>query len=77
MRTAETPAENVGPLATLLYGTSVLFCLPTSLADGAPGYGTLGLPESKVRELCDAAGFTSVRRLPIENPFNVLYEVKP
>jgi len=77
MRSADTPAENVGPLAALLYGTSVLFCLPTSLAEGAPGYGTLGLPESKVRELADAAGFASVRRLPIENPFNVLYEVKP
>lgn len=77
LRAGETLEDNAGPVGAMLYATSVLFCLPTSLADGAPGYGTLGLSESKVRELCDAAGFRSVRRLPIENPFNVLYEVEP
>jgi 2-polyprenyl-3-methyl-5-hydroxy-6-metoxy-1,4-benzoquinol methylase len=77
LRAGETIEENMGPVGAMLYATSVLFCLPTSLADGAPGYGTLGLPESKVRELCLAAGFAAVRRLPIENPFNVLYEVTP
>jgi 2-polyprenyl-3-methyl-5-hydroxy-6-metoxy-1,4-benzoquinol methylase len=69
--------ENVGPIATMLYGTSVLYCTPTSLANGGEGLGTMGLPETKVRELCAAAGFSSVRRLPIQNPFNALYEAKP
>ena len=55
----------------------MLFCLTTSLAQGGAGLGTCGLPESRLRELCLAAGFSSVHKLPTENPFNCLYEVKP
>ena len=68
--------ENAGPFGAILYGTSVLYCTPTSLANGGEGLGTMGMPESKVRALCAEAGFSSVRRLPFENPFNVLYEVR-
>lgn len=32
---------------------------------------------AKVRELCEKAAFSSVRRVPLENPFNNLYEAKP
>jgi hypothetical protein len=39
--------------------------------------GTVGLPERKLQELCKEAGFSSVRRVPLENPFNNLYEVTP
>jgi SAM-dependent methyltransferase len=73
---ADDPADNEGPLATMFYGFSVFYCMTTSLAHGGEGLGTCGLPEAKVRELCDEAGFGDVRRLPIENPFNVLYEIK-
>lgn len=76
INSADDPHANVGPLATMFYGASVFYCLTTSLAHGGEGLGTNGLPEAKVRELCLEAGFTSVRRLPIENPFNILYEVK-
>lgn len=68
--------ENLGPIATMLYGTSVLYCTPTSIANGGEGLGTMGMPESKVREFCEAAGFSQVRRVPIGNPFNALYEIK-
>jgi hypothetical protein len=37
----------------------------------------MGLPETTVRELCTKAGFSSVRRYPLQTPFNVLYEIKP
>jgi 2-polyprenyl-3-methyl-5-hydroxy-6-metoxy-1,4-benzoquinol methylase len=77
INSAERPEENTGPIGALMYATSVLYCLPTSLATGGPGLGTLGLPESRVRELCTAAGFTSVRRLPVSNPFHALYEIRP
>ncbi len=50
--------------------------MTVSLAVGGEGLGTAGLPESKVRELCKEAGFSKVNRVPIENPFNVLYEIK-
>jgi SAM-dependent methyltransferase len=72
-----TLEANAGPLGALFYGISVLYCLPTSLAHGGEGLGTMGLPESKVHELCAEAGFSGVRRLPLEHPYNVLYEVKP
>jgi len=69
--------ENTGPFASILYGTSVLFCTPTSLAAGGDGLGTMGLPEPKARALCEQAGFSRFRRLPVDNPFNVLYDVRP
>ena len=74
---ADDPHDNAGPLATLFYGASVFYCLTTSLAHGGAGLGTNGLPEARVRELCLEAGFARVRRLPVESPFNALYEVKP
>ncbi len=74
---ADKLEENIGPMGALSYGASVLYCITTSLAHGGAGLGTMGLPEPTVRELCCEAGFSSVRQLPIENPYNVLYEVKP
>ena len=59
--------ENAGPLGALLYGFSILSC--TS--------GTCGFSERVVRELCAEAGFAGVRLVPLENPFNHLYEVTP
>jgi SAM-dependent methyltransferase len=69
--------ENAGPLGAMFHGFSVLYCMTTSLANGGIGLGTVGLHEPKVRELCTDAGFGAVRRVPMENPFNNLYEVKP
>ena len=69
--------ENQGPLGAMFYGFSVLYCMTTSLAGGGMGLGTLGFHEPKVRELCAEAGFTNVRRVPLENPFNNLYEIRP
>lgn len=65
------------PLGAAWYSGSVLYCLTTSLAQGGVGLGTCGLPEGKLRELCLAAGFRSVDKLPIENPFNNLYRIDP
>jgi SAM-dependent methyltransferase len=69
--------ENVHPLGAMFHGFSVLYCMTTSLSHGGAGLGTLGFHEPKVREMCADAGFSSVRRVPLENPFNNLYEVKP
>jgi SAM-dependent methyltransferase len=74
---SEKLEENRGPAATILYGTSLLFCTPTSIGAGGEGLGTMGLPEPKVRALLGEAGFASVTRLPVDNPFNVLYEARP
>jgi 2-polyprenyl-3-methyl-5-hydroxy-6-metoxy-1,4-benzoquinol methylase len=69
--------ENAGPLGALFYGSSVLYCMSTSLAHGGAGLGTCGLHEPKLRELGEAAGFGRIRRVPLENPFNNLYELRP
>ena len=69
--------ENSGPLGAMFHGFSVLYCMTTSLAGGGAGLGTLGFHEPKVRELCAEAGFRSVRRVPLDNPFNNLYEIRP
>lgn len=67
--------ENIGLLGSFFYSVSVLYCMTTSLACHGEGLGTVGLPESKMREFCAKAGFSGVRRVPMENPFNILYEV--
>ncbi|MBI4218822.1 MAG: methyltransferase domain-containing protein [Chloroflexi bacterium] len=69
--------ENIGPLGAMFYGVSVLYCLTTAMADGGEGLGTVGLPPARVRELSAQAGFSKVNQLPLENPFNILYEIRP
>ena len=51
--------------------------MTTSLSGQGEGLGTVGLPEGKLREISKEAGFSSVRRVPLENPFNILYEIQP
>jgi SAM-dependent methyltransferase len=74
---ADRHEDNVGPLAAMFYGISVFYCMTTSLANGGAGLGTCGMPGAKVRELCTAAGFDTVTRLPFDDPFNVLFEARP
>src|SRR5215471_11478209 len=69
--------ENIGLLGAFFYSCSVLYCMTTSLAHHGEGLGTTGVTESKMRELCTEARFSQVRRVPMENPFNILYEVTP
>lgn len=74
---SDRPEENVGPLGTVMYGLSLAYCLPVSLAEGGAGLGTLGLPYSRLTELATEAGFAKVRRLDIDDPFNNVYEISP
>ncbi len=77
VKAADKLEENAGPLGVYLYSASILSCMTVSLAEGGEGPDAVGLPESKARELCLEAGFSSVRRLPVENPFKHIYEIKP
>lgn len=67
--------DNAGPLGAYFYGVSVLYCMTTSLASGGAGLGTCGFNEYTVRKMCSEAGFGTVRRVDMENPFNILYEI--
>jgi SAM-dependent methyltransferase len=69
--------ENVGQLGTLFYGFSVLHCMTSSLAVGGAGLGTCGFTESVAADLGGRAGFSEFRRVPVDNPFNILYEAIP
>jgi 2-polyprenyl-3-methyl-5-hydroxy-6-metoxy-1,4-benzoquinol methylase len=69
--------ENKGPVASLFYGCSVLYCMSVSLAHGGAGLGTCGLHQGKLEELGGGAGFGHIRRVPLDNPFNNLYELRP
>ena len=69
--------ENANPLGAMFHSVSIFYYMTMSLANHGAGLGTLGFHEAKVRELCEKAGFSSVRRVPLENPFNILYEAKP
>ena len=73
---ADDPADNTGPVASVMYGFSVLYCMTTSLAQGGEGLGTCGCPPAVVEALGHAAGFGSVRELEIGDPFNRLYELR-
>ncbi len=72
---SDQAAGNTGPIASLLYGFSILYCMTTSLAGGGEGLGTLGLPEATLRQLAGKAGFGQMRRVDMDNPFNSLYEL--
>jgi 2-polyprenyl-3-methyl-5-hydroxy-6-metoxy-1,4-benzoquinol methylase len=72
---SDQAGDNTGPIAALLYGFSILYCMTTSLADGGEGLGTLGLPEPLLRQLAGKAGFSQVRHVAMDNPFNSLYEL--
>ena len=69
--------ENTGPIGSIFHGISILYCMTTSLAGGGAGLGTLGVHEHKLRELATVIGFRDLRRVPIEDPFNNLYELRP
>lgn len=75
IRCGDRLEENQGPAGTLLYGLSLLHCMPQSLAANGPGLGTCGLPESKLRELCLAAGFATLEKVA-EEPLDILYAAR-
>ncbi len=68
--------ENANPVGRLLYAVSTLYCMTTSLAHDGAGIGA-AMGEPKARELASQAGFRQFRKLPIDDPFSRLYELKP
>jgi SAM-dependent methyltransferase len=80
IKARDTLAENVekNPMAALMYGISVLSCMSSALSEpGGAGLGTLGLSESRARQMAADAGFARFRRLDVEHAVNAFYEVRP
>ena len=59
----------------LLYGFSLSYSLTVSLAEGGTDLGTCGLAEPVLRGMATDAAFRSVRHVPIDDPFNTIYEL--
>jgi ubiquinone/menaquinone biosynthesis C-methylase UbiE len=72
---AEKLEDNINTWGNWLYGASMFDCAVTSAAEGGPAYGAL-MKVSEVRQLARKAGFTHFRRLPVENRWDALYEIK-
>jgi len=69
-------AQMAGPMGAVFHGVSLFYCMTSSLAAGGAGLGTCGLHEKKLNELASEAGFSSVTKLPLDNPFNNLYDLR-
>jgi ubiquinone/menaquinone biosynthesis C-methylase UbiE len=68
-------AESSPPLRKALQSASTLYCVSVALAGGGEALGNL-FTEEKARELADAGGFSGFRRLPVEDPMQVLYALR-
>jgi 2-polyprenyl-3-methyl-5-hydroxy-6-metoxy-1,4-benzoquinol methylase len=66
------------PMASMMYGTSVLTCMSSALSEpGGAGLGTLGLHAELARSMAEAAGFRSFETLDLGHPVNAFYVAKP
>jgi 2-polyprenyl-3-methyl-5-hydroxy-6-metoxy-1,4-benzoquinol methylase len=72
---SDNPLENRNPVGKAYACVSPLHCMTVSLAHDGAGLGTI-IGERGVRELARKAGFSSVERLPIQNPFNQFFALR-
>jgi len=72
---ADSFSPEAGPIDQVMYGFSLMFCLPDSLShDHSVGTGTVMRPDT-LRSYARQAGFSSVEVLPIENDFFRFYRL--
>ena len=74
----ERVEENLNPVGAAYAAASVLCCTPDAVAGGASAETALGAiaPDSHLRALVTAGGFTRFRRAT-ETPFNRVFEARP
>ena len=79
IRCADTlEANKKNPMLAMMFGFSITSCMSSATSEpGGMGLGTVGLPESKLRDLATDAGFTTVVPHDPGEPANVYYEVRP
>src|SRR5262249_16705305 len=61
--------ENIGVRGRTLYGASTMHCMTVSLASGGEGLGVV-VGENRMREMAREAGFSTVARLSVKNPYH-------
>jgi len=68
-------ADNLTPVGRVFYSASTLICTPASLSQDVGAALGAQAGEGRLREVAEAAGFTSFRRAT-ETPFNLVLEGK-
>ena len=69
-------ADNLNPIGRVFYSASTIICTPASLSQETGAALGAQAGEGKLREVAEAAGFTSFRRAT-ETPFNLVLEGRP
>jgi SAM-dependent methyltransferase len=67
--------DNLTPVGRTLYGAGTMHCMTVSLANGGDGLGVV-VGQERARAMALEAGFTSFRRLPIDNPYHQIFELR-
>ena len=75
---SERLEENLNPAGRFFYACSALVCTPNALADHASAapLGTIPGAEA-LRRVATEAGFSRVRQVAVDAPFNLLVELRP
>jgi SAM-dependent methyltransferase len=73
-RLSSEPNENIKAAGRVGYGASILACLHDSMANNGAALGLAS--EQDVRRLGQQAGFGFIRRLPLDDPYIALYQLK-
>jgi 2-polyprenyl-3-methyl-5-hydroxy-6-metoxy-1,4-benzoquinol methylase len=73
---SDNPLDNRNPVGKAFQCVSPLHCMTVSLAHRGEGLGTV-IGERGVRVLAREIGFSHVEKLPIQNPFNQFFALRP
>lgn len=76
-RTADTFTAPAGEVERLLYGWSVLHCLPVGMSEQPSAATGTVMRADTLRAYAHDAGFSDVEVLPIENDFWRFYRLRP
>jgi len=78
---ADRVEDNLTPSGRMFYAVSTLICTPNAVSqvagsEGTPPLGTQA-GETLLRATGEAAGFTRIRRVPVDAPLNLVMELRP
>lgn len=73
---ADRLEDTVTPVGRLLYAASALVCTPNALAQGAIDPLGSSPGEGRLSRVAAGAGFSRVRRVPVDAPLNLLLELR-
>jgi len=77
---ADRVEDNLNPSGRMFYAVSTMICTPNAISqatgDGGAPLGTQAGP-ALLGETAAAAGFSQVRRVPLDAPLNLVLELRP